>query len=42
VDYRASGRTVESLGIEGLSVRQIHQIAIDPDAQREDIIGGMT
>jgi opine dehydrogenase len=30
-DYRASGRTVGSLGIEGLSVRQIHQITVDPD-----------
>ncbi len=32
VDYRAKGRTVERLGIDGLSVREIHRIAIDPEA----------
>lgn len=30
-DYRASGRTVERLGIAGASVEQIHRIAVDPD-----------
>lgn len=28
-DYRSSGRTVRSLGIEGMSVEQIHKLVTD-------------
>lgn len=30
-DYRASGRTVERLGIAGMSVKEIHKIVADPE-----------
>lgn len=29
-DYRAIGRTVESLGIAGLNIKEIHRIVADP------------
>jgi opine dehydrogenase len=29
-DYRAEGRTVDSLGLRGLSVKQIHSLVFDP------------
>ncbi len=32
VDYRAVGRTVERLGLEGMSVEDIHRLAMDPDS----------
>ena len=31
VDYRAQGRTVERLGIEGMTVENIHRLATVPD-----------
>jgi opine dehydrogenase len=30
-DYRGEGRTTESLGLRGLSVKQIHSLVFDPD-----------
>lgn len=33
VDYRSMGRTVERLGIAGLSVEDIHRLAVDPDGR---------
>ena len=32
VDYRESGRTVARLGLEGMSVEDIHRLAMDPDS----------
>jgi opine dehydrogenase len=31
-DYRAEGRTVERLGLAGLSIKEIHNLVFDPDA----------
>lgn len=31
-DYRAEGRTVERLGLSGLSIKEIHNLVFDPDA----------
>lgn len=33
-DFRASGRTVATLGIEGMSVEQIHRLVTEGDAER--------
>ena len=35
-DYRAGGRTVGTLGIEGMSVEQIHRLVTEGDAQRRE------
>ena len=33
-DFRASGRTVATLGIEGMSIEQIHRLVMEGEAER--------
>ena len=40
-DYRSEGRTVEKLGLAGLSVKEIHNLIFDPnDDAKPNSTGG--